>query len=161
MCCKLPSVRALAKPPQKWCSHCAASRGCTIYETRPQECRDFYCGWMIDATIPQHWAPKLARMVMILKEKQIMVLVDNDRADIWQKAPYVDDLRSWARHAAAGGRVLLLRAGRDTWALLPQGPRNLGPVREDQLAMSVSRMTPQGMRYDVAIVDPAAPKATG
>ena len=47
LCCKLLRIEAFNKPVGTWCSHCAPGRGgCTIYETRPTECRDFYCAWL-------------------------------------------------------------------------------------------------------------------
>ena len=166
MCCKLLTVVTLEKPAQKWCPDCAIGTGCKIYETRPDECRDFYCGWMIDATVPEHWAPKQSRMVLAynLKQNQIMIHVDADRAGIWHTLPYVDDLHVWAKHAASQGRMLLLRAGREVWALLPDRPKNLGEVRDDQVALGVSEKTPRGTRYDVIVVeagDPRIAKAKG
>jgi hypothetical protein len=45
LCCKLLGVPDLT-PPGSWCRHCAPGRGCTIYEGRPEPCRDFECGWL-------------------------------------------------------------------------------------------------------------------
>ena len=160
MCCKLLEVVALKKPSQKWCPDCAIGQGCRIYETRPDECRDFYCGWMIDKSIPAHWAPKHSRMVIAFnpRQNQVMIHVDGDRVDTWHKPPYVDDLHVWAKRAMAEGRVLLLRAGRDVWALLPDRPKNLGPVRDDQVALRAEIKTPRGIRYDVIVVEPDDPR---
>ncbi len=160
MCCKLLEVVTLKKPRHKWCPDCAIGSGCKIYESRPQECRDFYCGWMIDASMPDHWAPRHSRMVLAFnsRQNQVMINVDPDRVDIWHKPPYVDDLHVWARQAMAQGRVLLLRAGRDVWALLPDRPKNLGPVRDDQIAIRITYRTPQGPRYDVIVVEPDDPR---
>lgn len=160
MCCKLLEVVALDKPARKWCPHCAVGRGCGIYETRPRECRAFYCGWMVDASIPGHWAPKQSRMVVALRvgENQVMVHVDPDRADSWRQPPYVGDLQVWARQAAERGRLLLLRAGGDTWALLPDRTKNLGRVRKDQVALRVEIKTPRGPRYDVIVAEPDDPR---
>ena len=46
-CCKLPSVDAMRKPMQQWCEQCEIGRGCRIYGTRPDECRTFFCGWVL------------------------------------------------------------------------------------------------------------------
>ena len=48
LCCKLIAVTALEKPPGTWCPHCVRGKGCGIYETRPAECRTFYCHWMLE-----------------------------------------------------------------------------------------------------------------
>jgi len=39
-------IRSLDKPAGKWCDHCAIGSGCKIYEERPQDCRDFHCGYL-------------------------------------------------------------------------------------------------------------------
>jgi hypothetical protein len=163
MCCKLLEVQALAKPRQKWCPHCTVGTGCATYETRPEECRGFYCGWMMDANVPEHWAPKLSRMVLAYKidQNQIMLHVDGDRADAWTRPPYIDDLRAWAGYAAEHGRVFLVRTVREVWALLPQGPKNLGPVRDEQVVLGARHATPTGPRHDVIVVEPDDPRLDG
>ena len=40
------------------CRHCKA--GCTIYETRPPLCRDFYCGWRQLPTLDDSWRPDIS-----------------------------------------------------------------------------------------------------
>jgi hypothetical protein len=37
------------------CRHCTA--GCTIYETRPALCRDYYCGWRQLPILDDAWRP--------------------------------------------------------------------------------------------------------
>ena len=44
MCCKLLRVEELDTPPLSWCPHCSVRTGCSIYDDRPTECRQFYCG---------------------------------------------------------------------------------------------------------------------
>ena len=46
MCCTLLGVGDLNKPPDVWCRHCTDDRGCSIYDSRPQSCRDFICDWL-------------------------------------------------------------------------------------------------------------------
>jgi hypothetical protein len=43
-------VPALEKPAGVWCEHAGnhPGGGCSIYETRPQACRDFLCSWLTD-----------------------------------------------------------------------------------------------------------------
>jgi hypothetical protein len=57
VCC---TVMAIDKPEiQKeagvTCRHCLA--GCTIYETRPALCRDYYCGWRQLPILDDSWRP--------------------------------------------------------------------------------------------------------
>lgn len=46
MCCKLMGVPELEKPPGEWCKHCDPKVGCTIYDDRPESCKDFECLWL-------------------------------------------------------------------------------------------------------------------
>ena len=52
LCCKVMEIKELKKPMNKWCSHCAKGGGCSIYPTRPAECRTFDCLWLKDESLP-------------------------------------------------------------------------------------------------------------
>ena len=43
-CCTCIGVKALDKPAGVPCKH-LTEHGCGIYETRPQECRQYFCLW--------------------------------------------------------------------------------------------------------------------
>jgi hypothetical protein len=47
VCCVALTIDdpALQKPQGYRCRHSLPDNGCGIYETRPQTCRTFYCGW--------------------------------------------------------------------------------------------------------------------
>jgi hypothetical protein len=45
----------LTKAAGSPCPHCSA--GCTIYETRPQTCRNWYCGWRQMPELGEDWRP--------------------------------------------------------------------------------------------------------
>jgi hypothetical protein len=59
VCCKLPLIddKALQKPAGAVCVHFAKGQRCTIYGTRPQTCRDYYCGWRMIASLGDDWRP--------------------------------------------------------------------------------------------------------
>ncbi len=68
VCC---TVMAIDKPEiQKeaglTCRHCA--RGCTIYETRPALCRDFYCGWRQLPILDDSWRPDRSGVFVELEQ---------------------------------------------------------------------------------------------
>lgn len=111
LCCRLPEIEEFSKPPNDWCRHCVPEEGCRIYDDRPQLCRDFLCRYMTDATMPETWAPEQSHMMVYGQGPQLTVLVDPDHADIWQAAPYRDDLRIWAADAEADGGYVILYAG--------------------------------------------------
>jgi hypothetical protein len=46
LCCKILPIPHFQKPPGPWCTHCRPGKGCSIYADRPQDCREFYCGWL-------------------------------------------------------------------------------------------------------------------
>jgi uncharacterized protein len=39
LCCKLLAIPEIEKPAGQWCKHCTKTRGCDVYETRPEPCR--------------------------------------------------------------------------------------------------------------------------
>jgi len=45
LCCILPPIAALAKPPDTPCRHLVEA-GCGIYLNRPEACRGFRCLWL-------------------------------------------------------------------------------------------------------------------
>ncbi len=57
LCCKLMGVPELKKPSAKWCVSCDQGKGCTVYEERPQSCRNFQCFWLMDETFPDEFRP--------------------------------------------------------------------------------------------------------
>jgi hypothetical protein len=40
------AIPELKKPRGQWCRHVAQGKGCSIYETRPEVCRQFTCAWL-------------------------------------------------------------------------------------------------------------------
>ncbi|MBV1690881.1 hypothetical protein KRR38_25185 [Novosphingobium sp. G106] len=47
----------MTKPQGLVCSNWRAECGCTIYDTRPQACRSFDCGWRRLAELGDRWRP--------------------------------------------------------------------------------------------------------
>lgn len=142
LCCKVMAIRELDKPRLTWCSHCDKKRGCTIYETRPETCREFYCSWMTTPELGDHWKPLVSRMVLVHDRPRnwLVVHIDSGRTDAWRAEPYLSDLRAWSRYMAPkGGRVMIFQ-GERVIALLPDGEQDLGPrLREDGVAEMARR----------------------
>lgn len=61
-CCTTMGVHEIKKPPSSPCRHLCV-RGCGIYETRPQSCKDYECLWLSGIT-PDGWKPKKYGIVM-------------------------------------------------------------------------------------------------
>ena len=63
-CCRYYDVAELKKPAGQLCQHWKKSSGCTIYETRPAACRDFYCVWLQNASMDDGWRPDLSGFIL-------------------------------------------------------------------------------------------------
>lgn len=46
VCCTLSVVEELDKGPGETCKYCVLQKGCSIYEKRPQVCKDFECAYL-------------------------------------------------------------------------------------------------------------------
>jgi hypothetical protein len=98
LCCKLPRIGELEKPAGDWCSHCAPGReGCTIYQSRPAECRDFHCSWLLAPELGPEWRPLTCKMVLIRRAHQTILLVDPAYPTAWREPLYYRQLKDWAR----------------------------------------------------------------
>jgi hypothetical protein len=45
------------------CEHCDG-RGCRIYATRPNNCREFYCGWRVLPHLGDDWRPDICGVLV-------------------------------------------------------------------------------------------------
>jgi hypothetical protein len=158
MCCKIFGIPELAKPKHEWCPHCAVGSGCKIYETRPQSCRDFVCGWLVDAAIPEHWKPSKSRMVLTTEDdgRRLVVHVDTGRLDAWKKQPYYGELKKLAANVARQKGQLILWQGKNAIAILPDRDKHLGPIAAGQIIVTTERDGPGGGDLDVEVMDAAA-----
>ena len=57
LCCVVPVIDSpeLTKLSGSVCRH--SKSGCDIYDTRPDICRRFFCGWRRTTLIPEGWRP--------------------------------------------------------------------------------------------------------
>uniref|UniRef100_UPI003100AFE0 hypothetical protein n=1 Tax=Neorhizobium sp. EC2-8 TaxID=3129230 RepID=UPI003100AFE0 len=119
LCCRLPEISALDKPPDAWCRHCTEGQGCSIYADRPQLCRDFLCMWMTDSGVPEAWQPLRSKMLVYEQGPQLTILVDPDHPDVWKQEPYLSDLNAWAEAAQARGHYVILFSGDEVVKIEP------------------------------------------
>jgi hypothetical protein len=58
-CCRYLPIKQpeLDKPTNQKCPHLTSSVGCKVYSTRPQVCRDWYCGWRMLPQLGEAWRP--------------------------------------------------------------------------------------------------------
>jgi hypothetical protein len=133
MCCWLLRIEELAKPEHTLCRHCEAGAGCTIYDARPEACREFYCGWRALPFAGAHWFPPDCGMMIypMAAEKRLAVHVDPARPDAWRAEPFHADLRQWAVVAERMGMQLTVAVGRRIIAILPHEDVDLGLFEDD------------------------------
>jgi hypothetical protein len=129
LCCKLLDIPVLKKPQGQWCVHCAIGKGCTIYETRPQPCRDFECMWLESQKekhpLPAELRPDRCKVVLTFSpdRKDVLGFCDPATPDAWKGAP----LRLLQVIAGRGHRVMVGN-GREHFAI------DQGRVRRVELA---------------------------
>lgn len=133
LCCKLLGIDALQKPPARWCSHCRAGTGCTIYSERPDECRTFDCLYISGTQLGDHWLPSRSKMVVCVNRAvgRIEIHVDGDRPGAWRTEPFHGEIRSWARTAAADDGQILVCLPDRTIVVLPDEDVDLGKLAAD------------------------------
>jgi hypothetical protein len=58
-CCQQLAIDVpeIQKPAGLMCKHCIISGGCGIYQTRPNICRDWFCGWRRFGWLKNTWRP--------------------------------------------------------------------------------------------------------
>lgn len=121
VCCKLPEAASIGKPAQTWCSNCVIGEGCRIYDQRPEECRTFYCGWVLDAGLDEAWRPERSRMLVKFEPGRIVIHVDRDRKGAWRSEPFFSQIRKWAQAALLKRGEVIIWDGPDRLRVGPDG----------------------------------------
>jgi hypothetical protein len=68
VCCMALRVIELDKEAGRYCQHCLPGKGCGIYETRPEVCRGFLCGWRRVPQLGEEWRPDKSGILMLTQE---------------------------------------------------------------------------------------------
>jgi hypothetical protein len=156
LCCKVLAIAALDKPRATWCTHCDVKAGCRIHGQHPSECQTFYCGYLTNAELGEHWKPTRSKMVLAYEElhaPRLSVHVDPGRPNAWREEPYYAQIKRWAAAAAAKRGQVIVWQGRQTIAVLPDREKDLGEVRPDQFIVTSAKPGALGTVLDVFVVD--------
>jgi hypothetical protein len=134
LCCKVLTIEALGKPNGQWCPHCVKGRGCTIYSDRPNECRGFYCEYLLSPAFGEHWFPARSKLVVAFKPDggEIIVHVDPGVPNAWRAEPYYSELHSMAGQLEGTVYTIFVQIGRRVIAIFPDRDVDLGIVAEDE-----------------------------
>jgi len=132
MCCKLFSIADLGKPAWAWCEHClpGSSKGCKIYDTRPQMCREFKCVWILTPTLGPEWRPDTAGFVLRVNGARMLVDVEAARPDAWRRQPYYNQFKLWSRRDGEPMLTVIVNTPRHTYVVFPETDVELGPGGE-------------------------------
>ena len=151
MCCKVYKIEALGKPEGQWCTHCKIGASCRIYDTRPDDCRQFFCLWRTDANFPDSWKPNVSKLTAALYPKNgfIYVQVDASSPQAWRKEPYFSTLKSWAANLLPHNRHILVFVRDQATLIMPTGPIPIGPMSPDDGFVVRETFTPAGKTYAV------------
>lgn len=140
LCCKLLPIFALAKPKPRdqWCPHRKPGRGgCLIYESRPEECRIFYCGWLM-GKLPAEWYPQRSKMVVAFYPRShgvgsdCIVTVEPAYAGRWREEPYYSQIKQNAAGWVTSNERTFVRIGAQVTAVFPSCEVDLGEVEMDK-----------------------------
>jgi len=160
LCCKLLEITEIEKPVNTWCPHCATGQGCRIYSDRPSECRNFSCGWLLDAQMADEWRPDKSKLIIFpdAHPEHILIHVDPGYPDAWRQEPYHSRIRQRAAQALRnGGYVLVLIKGKLTM-ILPQGEIFIGNIAKGERIEVHQSMGPEGTHYEARRVKAAVPQ---
>ncbi len=131
LCCKVYALPELAKPPGAWCRHCAPGRGCKVHDDPPSPlCRQFFCLWMTDGTMPEAWRPDHAKFVLSIFPPTGFVYgqVDPGAPGAWRKEPYFSGLKNIARRLIGERRHVIMFVGDEATLIMPDEAIPLGPM---------------------------------
>lgn len=140
LCCKLLPIFGLAKPKPRgqWCPHCKPGRGgCVIYENRPEECRIFYCGWLM-GHLPPEWYPQDSKIVVAFYPRphgvgsDCLISVDPAYAGRWREEPYYSQIKRNAVTWLTANTRTFVRIGARVIAVFPSTDVDLGEVEMDK-----------------------------
>jgi len=118
-CCRIFDIPELSKPAGKWCDHCAIGRGCQIYDSRPEVCREFRCFWLIS----QGREDPRERLAPELRPDKCKVVLSASTSDsiiaattmpgaplAWQRP----DVIGFIKNLTSGGLAVVVGAPRST-----------------------------------------------
>src|SRR5256714_12564139 len=135
LCCKVIAVADFGKPPGVWCPHCIRGKGCGIYQTRPTDCRTFYCEWMLTKDLGAEWKPERAKFALVMGEGgHLTAFVDPGFPAAWRSTPYFETFKRWSLEGARASpaRIITIRIATRVIVILPDREIDVGHVGPDE-----------------------------
>ena len=134
LCCKVLSIVELQKPKDQWCRHCEIGRGCKIYEDRPDECRNFYCGYLTSPDLKDHWFPATSKLVVVseLDGARVAIHVDPGRPHAWREEPFYSEIKQLSEFGAEQNHQVVVTIARRAIVIFPDRDVDLGIIADDE-----------------------------
>ena len=153
MCCKLPRIPSLNKPAGIWCGVARSGQGCTKYNERPNECRTFFCQWMLDASLGLEWKPSVAKFITFMHSESgnFIILPDKGYPKNWKSPLYYSRLKETAARLLEYGCMTIVASGTDFTVILPDRDETVRTKSEENVTLKMTQ-TPDGVRYEVTMV---------
>ena len=82
LCCTMFPVKWLDKPPLTDCKHCVLNKGCSIQDTKEDECRDFDCMYVQVSNVPLELRPDKCGIIFEKYSDRIIYGTVNPKAEI-------------------------------------------------------------------------------
>jgi hypothetical protein len=136
LCCKVLKITALSKPHGTWCTHCQPGVGCRVYDDRPEECRTFLCGWLVNSQLGPEWKPDKSRLIITnaADGNGLAIRCDPGYPNAWRKEPYRSQILQWAKAAKPQDGPIVVAIGNRLTVIAPEGEFPLGEFGEgDQI----------------------------
>ena len=152
LCCKLLRIDAFDKPVGTWCAHCAPGRGgCTIYENRPTECRNFYCGWLTTPGLGPEWRPNKCKMFLRMEGNLIAVHVDPSDPSAWRREPFFRQLKEFATKAVDKDQQVVVYVKNRVTVIFPNKEVDVGTMNPGDELVVREQWGPRGRDWTAFI----------
>lgn len=121
LCCKVLSIPWLNKASGAWCKDCNPGKGCKIWESRPQGCRDFLCQYFFIKDIGEDWRPDRAKFLLNMEKGDTWLVIHAEisQPDAWKREPYGSTIRRWADYQMERGKGIMLYVGAKQFIVTP------------------------------------------
>tara|TARA_R110000772_G_scaffold47449_4_gene108523 strand:+ start:65 stop:514 length:450 start_codon:yes stop_codon:yes gene_type:complete len=91
LCCLILPIIDTQSPPNTLCKHCTLSKGCGIYDTRPNNCRNYNCEWILSDDIPMDLKPNKSHMIFEKITHTIQLAnLEHTHLDAWKEQNVLD-----------------------------------------------------------------------
>jgi hypothetical protein len=159
LCCKVFPVPWIdEKPAGSWCKHCTPGKGCGIWQTRPQKCRDFLCQYFYIPEMTEEWRPDRAKFLVHTEINDFILMIHADPAqpNAWKREPYGSKIRGIAAHRMSIGKGVVLYLAGKKFIITPDSEVQIDQYPLTTIFQFGKTMQNGKPHYHINITPPAA-----